>query len=109
MHYHRTEKRHSRPQGLSWTSGELCQSDASVCLRYTLIAESFDFTSIVRTDPRFQISQHLDYVFLPYSPVYGGVRGQGALYMEVLKYSTLLKRAGLRNSIFTEKLFGSEE
>lgn len=74
-----------------------------------LIAESFDFTSIVRTDPRFQISQHLDYVFLPYSPVYGGVRGQGALYMEVLKYSTLLKRAGLRNSIFTEKLFGSEE
>ena len=74
-----------------------------------LIAESFDFTNIVRTDPRFQISQHLDYVFLPYSPVYGGERGQGALYMEVLKYSTLLKRAGLRNSIFTEKLFGSEE
>ena len=74
-----------------------------------LIAESFDFTSIVRTDPRFQLSQYLEYVFLPYSPVYGGVRGQGALYMEVLKYSTLLKRAGLRNSIFTEKLFGGEE
>lgn len=74
-----------------------------------LIAESFDFTSIVRTDPRFQLSQYLEYVFLPYSPVYGGVRGQGALYMEVLKYSTLLKRAGLRNSIFTEKLFGEEE
>ena len=74
-----------------------------------LIAESFDFTSIVRTDPRFQLSQYLEYVFLPYSPVYGGMRGQGALYMEVLKYSTLLKRAGLRNSIFTEKLFGVEE
>lgn len=74
-----------------------------------LIAESFEFSSIVRTDPRFQISEHLDYVFLPYSPVHGGVRGQGALYMEVLKYSTLLKRAELRNSIFTEKLFGDEE
>lgn len=74
-----------------------------------LIAESFEFSSIVRTDPRFQISEHLDYVFLPYSPVHGGVRGQGALYMEVLKYSTLLKRAELRNSIFSEKLFGDEE
>ena len=74
-----------------------------------LIAESFEFSSIVRTDPRFQISEHLDYVFLPYSPVHGGVRGQGALYMEVLKYSTLLKRAELRNSIFSEKLFGKDE
>lgn len=74
-----------------------------------LIAESFEFSSIVRTDPRFQISEHLDYVFLPYSPVHGGVRGQGALYMEVLKYSTLLKRAELRNSIFTEKLFDEGE
>lgn len=74
-----------------------------------LIAESFEFSSIVRTDPRFQISEHLDYVFLPYSPVHGGVRGQGALYMEVLKYSTLFKRARLRNSVFTEKLFGQED
>ena len=74
-----------------------------------LIAESFEFSSIVRTDPRFQISEYLDYVFLPYSPVHGGVRGQGALYMEVLKYSTLLKRAELRNSIFSEKLFGKDE
>ena len=74
-----------------------------------LIAESFEFSSIVRTDPRFQISEHLDYVFLPYSPVHGGVRGQGALYMEVLKYSTLFKRARLRNSVFTEKLFGPED
>jgi hypothetical protein len=74
-----------------------------------LIAESFEFSSIVRTDPRFQISEHLDYVFLPYSPVHGGVRGQGALYMEVLKYSTLLKRAELRNSIFSENLFGEDK
>lgn len=74
-----------------------------------LIAESFEFSSIVRTDPRFQISEYLDYVFLPYSPVHGGERGHGALYMEVLKYSTLLKRAKIRNSIFTEKLFGPEE
>lgn len=29
--------------------------------------------------------------------------------MEVLKYSTLLKRAELRNSIFSEKLFGKDE
>ena len=49
------------------------------------------------------------FMFLPNSPVYGGTRGEGALYMEVLKYSTLLKRAEIRNSIFTEKLFGSDE
>ena len=74
-----------------------------------LIAESFEFSSIVRTDPRFQMSEYLDYVFLPYSPVYGGKRGQGALYMEVLKYSTLLKRAELRNSVFSEMLFESDD
>lgn len=73
-----------------------------------LIAESFNFEMIRITNPSFKIAQYLDYVFLPNSPVYGGIRGEGALYMEVLKYSTLIKRARIRNSIFTEKLFGSE-
>ena len=74
-----------------------------------LIAEKFNFERIRITNPSFKSSQYLDYVFLPNSPVYGGTRGEGALYMEVLKYSTLLKRAEIRNSIFTEKLFGSDE
>lgn len=74
-----------------------------------LIAEKFNFERIRITNPSFRISQHLDYVFLPNSPVYGGTRGEGALYMEVLKYSTLLKRAKIRNSIFTEKIFGTDE
>lgn len=73
-----------------------------------LIAESFDFTSVVRTDPRFQLSQYMDYVFMPNANVYGGARGYGALYMEVLKYSTLLKRAEMRNSIFSDKIFGDD-
>ena len=74
-----------------------------------LIAESFNFERIRIANPSFRIAQYLDYVFLPNSPVYGGTRGEGALYMEVLKYSTLIKRAKIRNSIFTEKLFGEEE
>jgi len=74
-----------------------------------LIAERFNFERIRISNPLFRISQYLDYVFLPNSPVYGGTRGEGALYMEVLKYSTLLNRAKIRNSIFTEKLFDDEE
>ena len=74
-----------------------------------LIAERFNFERIRISNPSFRISQYLDYVFLPNSPVYGGTRGEGALYMEVLKYSTLLNRAKIRNSIFTEKLFDDEE
>ena len=73
-----------------------------------LIAEKFNFERIRITNPAFKIAQHLDYVFLPNSPVYGGKRGEGALYMEVLKYSTLLKRAEIRNSIFSNKLFGGD-
>lgn len=73
-----------------------------------LIAESFDFTSVVRIDPRFQLSQYMDYVFMPNANVYGGARGYGALYMEVLKYSTLLRRAEIRNSIFSDKIFGDD-
>jgi hypothetical protein len=45
---------------------------------------------------------------LPNNPVYGGQRGEGSLYMEVLKYSTLLKRAEIRNSIFSDNLFGED-
>lgn len=74
-----------------------------------LIAERFNFERIRISNPSFRVAQYLDYVFLPNSPVYGGVRGEGSLYMEVLKYSTLLKRAKIRNSIFTESLFGPEE
>jgi hypothetical protein len=71
-----------------------------------LIAERFNFERVRITSPAFKIAQYLDYVFLPNSPVYGGKRGEGALYMEVLKYSTLLKRAEIRNSIFSNKIFG---
>lgn len=60
-------------------------------------------------DDEIIIRLRVSYVFLPNSPVYGGTRGEGALYMEVLKYSTLLNRAKIRNSIFTEKLFDDEK
>lgn len=74
-----------------------------------LIAERFNFERIRIANPSFKISQYLDYVFLPNSPVYGGIRGEGALYMEVLKYSTLLKRAKIRNSIFSNHLYNFDE
>lgn len=37
--------------------------------------------------------------------IYGGEkRGDAKVHFEILKYSTLLKRATLRNKIFTDKI-----
>lgn len=71
-----------------------------------LIGESFDFEAILNANPNFIESPYLDYVYIPDQKVNGGRhREKGTMYFEVLKYSSLLNRAKIRNSIFIDKLF----
>ena len=71
-----------------------------------LIGESFDFEAIVNANPNFIESPYLDYVYIPDQKVNGGRhREKVTMYFEVLKYSSLLNRAKIRNSIFIDKLF----
>lgn len=71
-----------------------------------LIGESFDFDAVVNGNPNFIQSPYLDYVYIPDQKVNGGMyRPKGTMYVEVLKYSSLLERAKIRNSIFLDKLF----
>lgn len=71
-----------------------------------LIGESFDFEAVINGNPNFIQSPYLDYVYIPDQKVNGGMhRPKGTMYVEVLKYSSLLERAKIRNSIFLDKLF----
>lgn len=71
-----------------------------------LIGESFDFDAIVNAWPEFIESPYLDYVYIPDQKINGGkYRTRGTMYFEVLKYSSLLERAKIRNSVFFDKIF----
>lgn len=75
-----------------------------------LIGESFDFEAIVNSNPYFIESPYLDYVYIPDQKVNGGKhREKGTMYFEVLKYSSLLERAKIRNDVFISKLFDNNE
>jgi hypothetical protein len=70
-----------------------------------LIGENIDIDDIRDNDSDFKTAYHLDYLYRPYKEIVGKFgRTSGALYTEILKYSTLLKRANIRNKIFFEKL-----
>ena len=71
-----------------------------------MIGESFDFEAVINGNPNFIQSPYLDYVYIPDQKVNGGMhRPKGTMYVEVLKYSSLLERAKIRNSVFLDKLF----
>lgn len=71
-----------------------------------LIGEDFDFDAIVNAWPEFIESPYLDYVYIPDQKVNGGkYRTKGTMYFEVLKYSSLLEKAKMRNSVFFDKIF----
>lgn len=56
-------------------------------------------------DGHFENAYQMDYLFKPADIVrnfFG--RPNGSIYIEVIKYSTLLERARQRNKIFIEKL-----
>lgn len=72
-----------------------------------LIGENIDIDDIQDNDSDFESAYHLDYIFRPYKRIIGKFGNKnGSLYTEVLKYSTLLERAMLRNKIFINKLDG---
>jgi hypothetical protein len=70
-----------------------------------LIGESVDIDDIEDNDTDFKSAFGLNYIFRPYKRIAGKFgKEDGALYTEIIKYSTLLERAKLRNEIFIKKL-----
>jgi len=70
-----------------------------------LVGESIDADDIIDNDSDFMNASNLGYVFRPYKRIVGKFgRVDGSLYTEIIKYSTLLERAKLRNKIFIDKL-----
>lgn len=70
-----------------------------------LIGESIDADDIIDNDSDFIKAPNLEYIFRPYKKINGKFgRENGSLYTEIIKYSTLLERAKLRNQIFIDTL-----
>lgn len=70
-----------------------------------LIGEGIEPRDILGSVSTFEHSHNFDYLYSPSQKVIGfDTKENGSIYTEVLKYSSLLKRAQLRNKIFIEKL-----
>lgn len=75
-----------------------------------LIGENEDIYSIIDRDGDFRYSKSLGYVFRPNKRLADPLnRGEASLYMEIIRYSDLLKRAQLRNKIYTDKILNKSE
>tara|TARA_R110002049_G_scaffold140826_1_gene302128 strand:- start:86 stop:2242 length:2157 start_codon:yes stop_codon:yes gene_type:complete len=70
-----------------------------------LIGENIEPRDVLGRVSRYEESYHFDYLFRPSENVNGfDGRKNGSIYSEVIKYSTLLERAKLRNKVFIDKL-----
>lgn len=70
-----------------------------------LIGESIEDKDVRSYVSAFRHSPHFNYWYKPAEDVIGyNGRSNGSIYTEVIKYSTLLERARLRNKIFIDKL-----
>lgn len=70
-----------------------------------LLGESIESRDVRGAVSSFEESYQFDYLFRPSAKVVGyDGRKDGSIYTEVIKYSTLLKRAKQRNKIFIDKL-----
>lgn len=70
-----------------------------------LIGESIDSDDVIDNDSDFINAPNFGYIFRPFKRIVGKFgRGDGSLYTEIIKYSTLLERAKQRNKIFIDKL-----
>lgn len=69
-----------------------------------LLGESIETRDVRGAVSTFEESYQFDYLFRPSAKVVGFGRKDGSIYTEVIKYSTLLERAKLRNKIFIDKL-----
>jgi len=70
-----------------------------------LIGESIEPKDVMGAVHSYEESPHFKYLFRPSQKVRGfDGKDNGSIYSEVIKYSTLLKRAKLRNKVFIDKL-----
>jgi len=70
-----------------------------------LIGENINALDIRHNDGDFKEAYNYDYLFRPAKIIANDNNGKdGSLYTEVIKYSTLLKRAETRNRIYKKKL-----
>ena len=70
-----------------------------------LIGESIDIDDIEDNDTDFKSAASLNFIFRPHKRISGKFgKKDGALYTEIIRYSTLLERAKQRNEIFMKKL-----
>lgn len=70
-----------------------------------LIGEGIEPKDVQGSVSTFEYSYYFDYLYSPSQKVIGFDGNEnGSIYTEVLKYSSLLKRAALRNQIFIDKL-----
>ncbi|MHC1705758.1 MAG: hypothetical protein AB9846_17790 [Tenuifilaceae bacterium] len=73
-----------------------------------LIGESINIDDIEDNDTDFISAHSLNFIFRPYKRIAGKFgKGNGSLYTEIIKYSTLIERAKQRNKIFIDKLEGT--
>lgn len=74
-----------------------------------LIGEALEYRDVRGADGRFKFDPKFNFMYLPNAPVVfeddPTGKQDGSLYMEVLTYSVILKRAERRNEAFTIKLF----
>ena len=70
-----------------------------------LIGENIEPRDVLGRVSRYEESYHFDYLYRPSETVIGfDERKNGSIYSEVIKFSTLLERAKLRNKVFIDKL-----
>lgn len=71
-----------------------------------LLGEKINALEVDAHDPDFKEAYNFDYLFRPQKTVSGKIsnRTDGSIYMEIIKYSTLLARASNRNDVFIKKL-----
>ncbi|MDT0675116.1 hypothetical protein [Autumnicola musiva] len=70
-----------------------------------LIGENIDIDDIEDNDSDFKPAHQLNFLFRPHKRIVGKFgKNDGALYTEVIKYSTILERALVRNEVFIQKL-----
>lgn len=73
-----------------------------------LVGENINIDDIEDNDTDFISAYDFDYIFRPYKRISGKFgKKDASLYTEIIKYSTLLKRAKNRNAIFIDKLMGN--
>ena len=70
------------------------------------MGEKINALEVDAHDPDFKEAYNFDYLFRPQKTVSGKIsnRTDGYIYMEIIKYSTLLVRAKRRNDVFIKKL-----